>query len=152
MLTIFSFSLKSKTLYKIAAPYYIVITRKNQVLLSFLKIKAIVNGKNIYPLTNNRPVIIRVEENNPKVVITDGFHFTKPMELVYHHLNIYYFKVVCVIGDTQLIAGGLLLIILYLFGLYSGIFFIKLISFAPILFILIMYYINRKDFIQITPV
>jgi hypothetical protein len=97
-------------------------------------------------------VVVTVNQNNPKVVITDGYHFTEPMELVYHHLNTYYFKVVCVIGDLQLIAGFLLLAVLYLAGFFSGIFLLKIFSFLPIVYFLFYYYINRKDFIQITPV
>ena len=136
----------------ISPPYRIIITRKNQLLLSFLRIKVVVNGKAIYPLPDSRPVTITVMENNPKLVITDGYHFTKPVELVYHHLNTYYFKVVCVIGDLQLLAGSFLLIVLYLLGFYSGIFILKLVSFLPIVYFLFFYYINRKEFIQITPV
>jgi hypothetical protein len=134
------------------APYYIVITRKNQVLLSFLKIRVVVNGKEIYPLLNSRPVIITVEENHPKIVVTDGFHHTKPLELVYHHLHTYYFKVICAIGDIQLLAGFFMMALFYLLGFYSGLFILKLISFFPIVYFLILYYINRKEFIQITPV
>ncbi|MEI9910169.1 MAG: hypothetical protein WDO71_11100 [Bacteroidota bacterium] len=111
-----------------------------------------VNGKEIYPLPDSRPVTITVQQNNPKLVITDGYHFTQPVELVYHHLHTYYFKVVCVIGDMQLIAGVLLLIVLYLLGFATGFFILKLISFLPIIYFLFFYYINRKDFIQITPV
>jgi len=122
------------------------------VLLSFLKIRAVINGTEIYPLASNRPVTITVDANNPKVVITDGYHFTKPVELVYHHLNTYYFKVICVIDDVQLIAGSMLLAVLYLLGFYTGVFVIKLFSFAPLIYFLFFYYINRKDFIQITPV
>ena len=121
-------------------------------MLSFLRIRAIVNGKLIYPLANDRPVVIRVEENNPKVVISDGYHVTEPVELVYHHLNTYYFKVICVIGDVQLLAGGLLTAVLYLIGFYTDFFVIKIFSIAPILYFLFFYYINRKDFLQITPV
>jgi len=120
--------------------------------MSFLRIRAIINGKEIYPLPDSRPVVVTVEENNPRVVITDGFHFTKPMELVFHHLNTYYFKVVCAIDDMQLIAGSFLLIVLYLLGFFTGVFILKLLSFLPILYFLFLYYINRKDFIQITPV
>lgn len=112
----------------------------------------VVNGKEIYPLPDTRPVKITVAENNPKVVVTDGFHFTKPLELVYHHLNTYYFKVICVIGDLQLLAGIFLLIVLYLLGFATNIFILKLISFLPIVYFLFFYYINRKEFIQITPV
>jgi hypothetical protein len=122
------------------------------VLLSFLRIRAVVNGKDIYPLPDSSPVIITVLQNNPKVVITDGYHFTKPVELVYHHLNTYYFKVICVIDDFQLLAGSLLLITLYLMGSYTGILGLKLSAFFPIIYFLFFYYVNRKEFIQITPV
>ena len=136
----------------ILPPYHIVITRKNQVLLNFLRVRVVVNGKEIYPLSNKRPLTITVMQNNPKVVITDGYHITKPVELVYHHLDTYYFKVICVIDNMQLLAGSLLLIVLYLIGTYTGLFIIKLTSFLPILYFLFYYYINRKDFLQITPV
>src|SRR5690606_39591916 len=63
----------------------------------------------------------------------------------------YYFKVVCIIDDMQLLAGSLLLVVLYLLGFFTGVFILKLISFLPILYFLFLYYINRKDFIQITP-
>lgn len=122
------------------------------MLLSFLRIRAVVNGKDIYPLPDSSPVIITVLQNNPKVVITDGYHFTKPVELVYHHLNTYYFKVICVIDDFQLLAGSLLLITLYLMGSYTGILGLKLSAFFPIIYFLFFYYVNRKEFIQITPV
>ncbi|MBS1621748.1 MAG: hypothetical protein JSS80_08960 [Bacteroidetes bacterium] len=134
------------------ATYHIVITRKNQVLLSFLKIRVVVNGKEIYPLPNDQPVVISITENHPKIVVTDGYHHTKPLELVYHHLHTYYFKVVCAIGDVQLAAGLMMLALLYLLGFYSGIFVLKLISFFPIVYLLFLYFINRKDFIQITAV
>lgn len=96
--------------------------------------------------------MISVKENHPKIVITDGFHHTKPLELVYHHLHTYYFKVVCAIGDVQLAAGFLMLGLLLLIGSYSGMVALKLVSFFPILYILFLYYINRKEFLQITPV
>jgi hypothetical protein len=112
----------------------------------------VVNGKDIYPLADSRPVMITVMQNNPKLVVTDGYHFTKPIELVYHHLHTYYFKVICVIDDIQLLAGALLLIILYLLGFLTGLFILKLVSFLPVVYFLFFYYINRKDFIQITPV
>jgi hypothetical protein len=117
-----------------------------------LRIRAVINGKDIYPLPDSSPVIITVSQNNPKVVITDGYHFRKPVELVYHHLNTYYFKVICVIDDFQLLAGSLLLISLYLMGFYTGILGLKLSAFFPIVYFLFFYYVNRKEFIQITPV
>jgi cobalamin biosynthesis protein CobD/CbiB len=122
------------------------------VLINFLKIRAVVNGKEIYSLPTNKPVIITVTENNPKVVITDGYHVAKPIELVYHHLHTYYFKVICVIDNMQLLAGFFLLIVLFLIGFFTGIFVIKMASFLPVFYFLFFYYVNRKEFLQITPV
>lgn len=129
-----------------------MITRKKQVLLSFLNIRVIINGNEIYPVKQGQRVVISLENNNPKVVVTDGYHFTKPLELVYHHLHTYYFKIVCAIDDTQLLAGFCVLVLFYLFGFATGIFILKLLSLFPILYFLFLYYINRKEFIQIQAV
>ena len=129
-----------------------MITRKKQILLSFLNIRVIINGTEIYPVKQGQRVIIPLESNNPKVVVTDGYHFTKPLELVYHHLHTYYFKIVCAIDDTQLLAGCCVLVLFYLIGFVTGIFFLKLVSLFPVLYFLFLYYINRKEFIQIQAV
>jgi len=129
-----------------------VITRKKPILLSFINIRSIINGHEIYPVKQGQRVIISVESNNPKVVVTDGYHFTKPLELVYHHLHTYYFKIVCAIDDTQLLAGCGVLVLFYLMGFVTGIFILKLLSLFPILYFLFLYYINRKEFIQIQAV
>ena len=121
-------------------------------MLSFLKLRAIVNGKEIYPLTNTKPIVIPVDENNPRVVITDGYHFTKPLKLVYKELPVYCFKVVCAINDLQLLIGTLLLAGLYIGGLYSGMLIMKVFSFIPLIYLLMFYYMNRKDFIKLVPV
>jgi hypothetical protein len=66
------------------------------------------------------------------VVVTDGYHFTKPLELVCHHLHVYYFKIVCAIDDTQLLAGCCVLVLFYLMGFVTGIFILRLLSLFPI--------------------
>ena len=121
------------------------------MLLRFFKIRVIVNGMHIYPLEKNKPVVIPLTANHPKIVVTDGFHYTKPLELVFHHIHTYYFKVVCAIDDYQLAAGIFLLIVLFLIGLLSGILLVQIFSFSPIFYFLFLFYINRKDFLQIRP-
>jgi hypothetical protein len=131
------------------APYYIIINRKNQVLLSFLKIRVVVNNQEIYPLPNTAPVIIPLEKDHPKIVVTDGFHFTRPVELVFKQPSYFNFDVVCAIDDLQLLAGSLLLVIFYLLGFFTGLFVLKLISFMPIAWFLFYYYVRRRDFIRL---
>ncbi|MBA2499350.1 MAG: hypothetical protein H0V30_06450 [Chitinophagaceae bacterium] len=87
--------------------------------------------------------------NNPKIVATDGYHITQPLELVFHHIHRYHFKIVCVIGDSQLAAGIVMMSLLFFVGLISGYLVVKMLSFLPIFYFLFLYYINRKEFIQI---
>ena len=61
-----------------------MITRESQLLINFLNIRVIVNGKDIYTLPPDMPVIIPLSEKKVKLVATDGFHITKPLELNYH--------------------------------------------------------------------
>jgi len=112
-------------------------------------VRVIVNNEEIYPLDSNKPVLIRIKENYPKIVVTDGFHFTEPIKLTYHEPSFYHFKVICAIDDIQLLGGSLFLIVFYLFGFFSGLFILKLISFLPIICFLALYYLNRRSFMKI---
>ncbi len=122
------------------------------MLLSFLKIRAIVNGKEIYPLLTTAPVVIPVMENNPRIVITDGYHITRPLRLIFKDLHTYCFRVVCAISDRQLLVGFIVLAGSYLGGFYTGLFVLKVFSFLPVIYLLLFYYINRKEFIRLEPV
>ncbi len=122
------------------------------MLLSFLKIRAIINGKEIYPLLNTKPIVIPVQENNPRIVITDGYHITTPLKLIYQEIPAYCFNVVCAISDRQLLVGFFVLAGFYLSGLYTGLLVLKFFSFLPLIYLLLFYYLNRKEFIQLVPV
>lgn len=122
------------------------------MLLSFLKIRAVVNGVQIYPLQDSRPVVIPVTENNPRLVITDGYHITAPLKLVYKDVSAYCFQVACAISDLQLLAGFGALAACYLGGLYTGMLILKVFSFLPLVYLLVFYYLNRKDFLKLVPV
>ena len=111
--------------------------------------QAIVDNKQIYPLYNDQPVIIEVQDNHTKIVVSDGFHFTKPIELNYSQPSFYYFKVVSPVNDLQLLGGAFVMIFFYLLGFVTGLLLIKLISFIPIFLLLAIYYFNRKSFIQL---
>ena len=119
------------------------------MLLGILNVRVIVNNKEIYPLTNEDPVVIEVYDKHPRIVVTDGFHFTKPIDLNYTQPSYYHFKVVCSIDDMQLLGNVFVLIVFYLLGFFTGSFVLKLLSFLPIFYLLFAYYIDRRSFIQI---
>ena len=119
------------------------------MLLSILPVRVIVDNKEIYPLTGDKPVIIEVKDKHPRIVVTDGFHFTKPIELDYKVPSYYHFKVVCSIDDIQLMGNVFGLVLFYLVGFYTGNLVLKLLSFLPIFILLFAYYIDRKAFLQV---
>ena len=118
--------------------------------MNFLNIRVIVNGKDIYTLPPDKPVVILLQEKHAKLVATDGFHITKPLELSYHLPHTYYLKVVCAIDDNLLSVGIVLLLIFSAVGLISDILFLKWLSFFPIVYFLFFYYLNRKVFFAIS--
>jgi hypothetical protein len=109
----------------------------------------IVNNREIYPLTNEEPVVIEVQDKLSKIVVTDGYHFTKPIELVYKQPSYYHFKVVCAIDDMQLLGNCCVLVLFYLLGFLTNVFILKLLSFVPVIYLLFAYYVDRNSFIQI---
>ena len=135
----------------ISSLYYIVVSKKNQILLSFLKVKVIVNNKQIYPLLNNKPVLIEVENDNSKIVVSDGFHFTSPIELNYIQPSFYYFKVSSPVNDMQLLGGVFLTLFLFWLGMRTPFLLIQLMSFIPACILPVLYYLKRKSFIVVQP-
>jgi len=112
----------------------------------------VVNGHSIYPLTRNKPIVIDMPTNPTKLVVTDGFHITSPMNVTYAKNYTRYFTVVCIIEDAQLIFSFILILVLYAMGYTSGIILLQFLSMVPIFYFLFLYYIRRKDFIRIQPV
>jgi hypothetical protein len=94
-------------------------------------------------------VVIEIQDNHSRIVVTDGFHFTKPIDLIYKQPSYYHFKVVCSIDDRQLLGNLFVLIVFYLLGFFTGVFIVKLLSFLPIVYLLFAYYIDRDSFIQV---
>lgn len=114
-----------------------------------MNVRVIVNNKEIYPLTGENRVVIEVKGDHPEIVITDGYHFTKPIELTYNGPGYYHFKVVCTIDDMQLAGNFFILALFYLLGFLTNVFILKLISFLPLFYLLFAYYADRKSFLRI---
>lgn len=119
--------------------------------MNFLNVRLVVNGKNIYQLLNNRPVVIPLEENRSEIVATDGFHISRPLKLHCDQRNACRLQVVCAINNDALAACIILLLLFSMVGVISEIYLMKLLSFTPIFYFLFSFYINRSAFIQIKP-
>lgn len=133
----------------ISPTYRLVVTRKSQLLLNFFNIRVVVNGNQIYQLDKEQSVVIPLENNRPKLVVTDGFHYTQSLEVACQRITTYYLKIVCAIDDNLIAAGMVLLGLFYIVGLVSGIPLLQALSFLPIIYFLYYYYINREEFIKV---
>lgn len=131
--------------------YTLILKRRKHILLRFAKIKVIVEGKQIHPVEEGKDTVIHFNENNTRIVVTDGYHISRPLELVYHHIHTYYFHVDCAISNVQLFYGGFLLMVFFILGFFTGNIILQMLSFLPVGYLLYIYYINRKDFIQLHP-
>ena len=105
----------------------------------------------IYPIERGKPIVVTFKAARPRIVVTDGYHYTKPLELALQNLHIHYYKVVCSIEDDQLIFGIILLVLFYTAGLTSDLLFLKILSFTPLIYFLLIYYQNRHSFLQLKP-
>ena len=128
-----------------------MVLQKNQLLLRFLKLRVVVNGHYIYALAKDRPIVIDMPTNPARLVVTDGFHITDPVELRYSSGNGQLFKIVCAIEDEQLLVGLVLMAALYIVGATSDFALLQLLSMTPVLYFIFLYYIRRRAFIQIRP-
>ncbi len=106
----------------------------------------------IYNLRKNKPVRVIIPTNPSLIVVTDGFHITKPMQLKYTNRHTCYYNIVCAIDNDLLIGGLIFMLMLFAMGMTSGLFVLQVISTLPVLYMLVFYYIKRKDFIQLRPV
>lgn len=112
----------------------------------------VINGKEIYWLQKNKPVVIPVTKNHPQIIATDGFHFTKPVYVEFRRSRMQRLKVVCRIDDDQLNGLIAVMIICSLVGAFSNIQVLKVLSFVPIFYFIYSFYIKRNEYIQIKAV
>jgi hypothetical protein len=126
-----------------------VITRKGSVLLDRFPLRVIVNGSAIYELQKGQQLAIALPANYPHIAVTNGFHYMEPLQIKYNHKRTLYIAITCTIDNDKLLAGCILTTLFFLAGLTSGIVFIRVISFLPILYFLYAYYLNRNSFIQL---
>ncbi len=130
------------------AAYYIIIKRKKQLMLSLLSPRVIVNNNEIYPLLSSKPILILSDKNHLTIVMTDGFHFTKPVELQFDQPGYYNLGVTCILDDLHLLGGLFVLAVLFILGFYTGSLLIRVLSFFPVAWFLGFYYFNRKNFLK----
>ena len=103
----------------------------------------------ICPLEKDQNIIIPAHSSHSKIVATDGYHYTNPIDVDHKDKRIRFIKVGCAIDDNLLITGLVIHVLFYLVGSTSGIAFLTLLSVVPILYFLYLYYIKKEQFIKV---
>lgn len=104
----------------------------------------------IYNLRKNNPVFIPMPSNPSRIVVTDGFHITQPMELKCRQ-QVAHFNIVCAVENDVLIGGLIFMLMFFAMGATSGVLLLQIFSLLPLAYVLFLYYGKRKEFIKLMP-
>ena len=105
----------------------------------------------IYALRKGKPIVVTMPTNPSRIVVTDGFHITAPVQISYSPQRKHFYTIACIVENDVLVGGALFMTLLFFMGLSSGFLVLLVLSAAPILVLLFLYYIKRKEFIRIRP-
>ena len=111
-----------------------------------MKARIIINGKDIYQLEKRTPAVIDIYENTCTVTITDGFHHSKVFYVKFDDRKHMRLKISSILDNGRLVFILLITTILFLMAFLNELFWVKIISFVPVLLALYLYYVRRKSF------
>ena len=103
----------------------------------------------IYSLQKGQPIVVTMPTNPARIVVTDGYHITGPVQITYTPQRKHYFTIACIIENDVLVGGVIFMTLLFFMGLSSGLILLQLMAMSPVFYLLFLYYVKRKEFIQI---
>ena len=106
------------------------------------------NDHDIYEFREKRPVIIPGNGNAMKLVVTNGFHSSRVVTIK-HRPGFHFYEVESFIDNIQLLTGLVMVFLFFGIFIFTGSFLFMLFANAPIFIVLFIFYIRRKDFIQV---
>ncbi|HMD01077.1 MAG TPA: hypothetical protein VKH37_13030 [Ferruginibacter sp.] len=83
-----------------------------------------------------------------KIFVTNGFHSSRVVK-VKCTPGIHFYEVAGFIDNTQLLIGLVMVLIFFTVFIFTGSILFMIFANAPILIMLFLFYIKRKDFIQV---
>lgn len=128
----------------------IILLRNRHLLLRLLKLRIIVNNHDIYECKEKEPVILSCSEPLTKLMVTNGFHSSREVS-VKCKPGIRVYEIGCNIDNIQLLTGLFMTFLFFCIYIFSGIRFFMLFANIPIVIMLFLYYLKRKNFIFIYP-
>jgi len=115
-----------------------------------LKLRVILDDKEIYELQSKETLVIEVKNKVALLQVTDGYHSSRQVRLTFDKPSYYRLKVDCALEDAEIYFSVIFLVFFYLMAFLTGNMVLKLVSFSPLVYLLFRYYINRKEFLKIS--
>ena len=106
------------------------------------------NDHDIYEFREKRPVIISCAGNAMKLVVTNGFHYSRVVT-VKCKPGFHFYEVESFIDNIQLLTGLVMTFLFFGIYIFSGAILFMIFANVPLLMMLFIFYIRRKDFIQV---
>ena len=60
----------------------------------------------IYTLRKGKPLVVTMPTNPAKIVVTDGFHITTPVQIKYTPQRKHFYTIACIIENDVLVGGA----------------------------------------------
>lgn len=112
-----------------------------------LSVRVVVNNKDIYLLPKGESILIPLHDSQPTVVLSDGFHHSKAQQLKFDGPGYFSFEVVTPLSDFRLFKGAVILLWLIVCAFLTHFLFFQIVSFLPIVLVLIYFYLKRRSFL-----
>lgn len=117
-----------------------------------LKLRAVIDGSHIVELVYGQPAVIECKLKSTTVVITNGFHYSRTLELNTEPAAVYIYQVDCQIDNIRMFTGIFISLMLFSIYILIGLAGFMIAANLPILYMLYVFYGGRKDFIILNPV
>lgn len=116
-----------------------------------LKLRVVVNESDIYELKEKQPLVITGKPPFTRMVVTNGFHSSRPVKINYRE-GYRLYEVESAVDNVQLLTGLFMSMLFFFIYIFSGLRFFMLFANIPILIMLYLIYMKRHDFIRIYPI
>jgi hypothetical protein len=130
---------------------HIILIKKNNILTNILRLRAVTDGKNIYELSNKKPVMIPCNGTQVSIQAGNGFHSSPEYTLPCTWEGSLLLEIDCAIDNIRFFYIIFLTLLLFTFFIITDLTALKILANLPILYGLFQFYIRKKYFLKIRP-
>lgn len=113
--------------------------------------RVVLNGTTLYQLEPGKTLVIPLERNDARLVITDGFHISRPAKLHFTDADMAFFHVGCSLPDRVLVAGALVSVLFFALGGVTAQLVFKVFGALPPVYAILSFFLDRQGFIRLEP-